>query len=388
MTARESFLAAMRFDTTVPVPKAEFGYWTTAVKRFLREGLHETEALPARLSDNGTITGADRVDPDGSEVPDRNVRPACGLDSYAAKFPCDYSPLLPARVLEDEPDYRVVVDRYGITKKERKGGTTPPLDLAFPVTCRADFEAYKEHYDSDYSRRLPRTWKTLAPALGSRSYPLRLGGFPFGFLGMPRHLLGTEGLFLAMYDDPQLVKDINAFYLRFVMDYWSPLIEAARPDCVMIWEDMASATGSMISPGAFREFLSPFYRTIIGFLREHGVDNIHVDSDGSIEDLIPLWVELGVTGIFPMERKAGNDLLRIRARFPRLQLLGGIDKRILAQGRTAADIEAELAVAARLLAQGGFIPHVDHHVPDDACWENFRAYRLGLNRLIDEAARG
>ncbi len=178
MTARESFRAAMRFDTSVPVPKAEFGYWTTAVKRFLREGMPETESLPAGLTDNGTITGADRVDPDGSEVPDRNVRPACGLESYPAKFPCDFSPRLAERVLEDEGDYRVVVDRYGITKKERKGGTTPPLDLAFPVTCRADFEAYRERYDRDFSRRLPRTWEKLAPALRGRDYPIRLGDSP------------------------------------------------------------------------------------------------------------------------------------------------------------------------------------------------------------------
>jgi hypothetical protein len=388
MTARESFLAAMRFDTSVPVLKAEFGYWTTAVKRFLGEGMPETEKLPARLSDNGTITGADKVDPGGSEVPDGNVRPACGLDSYAAKFPCDYSPMLPERVLEEDADYRIVVDRYGITKKERKTGTTPPLDMEVPIRSRADFEAYKEHYGRDFSRRLPRTWRDLAPALRSRSCPIRLGGFPFGFLGMPRHLLGTEGLFLAMYDDPGLVKDINEFFLGFVMDYWAGIIEAIRPDCVMIWEDMASATGSMISPEAFGEFLSPYYRRIIGFFRQLGVENIHVDSDGYIEELIPLWVELGVTGVFPMERKAGNDLRRIRARFPRLQLLGGIDKRILMAGRTRADIEAELALAAEILARGGYIPHVDHHVPDDACWENFRSYRLRLNQLIDEAARG
>ena len=387
MTAREAFLAAMRFDTSVPALKAEFGYWTTTVKRFIREGMPVSVELPARLTDNGTITGADKVDPDGKEVADGNVRPACGLSSYAAKFPCDFSPLLPERVLEEDDDDRVVVDRYGITKKERKTATTPPLDLEFPVRSHADFDAYKEHYDRDFARRLPRGWAELAPALRSRPCPIRLGGFPFGFLGMPRHLMGTEGLFLAMYDEPGLVKEINEFFLRFVMDYWAGIIEAVRPDCVMIWEDMASATGSMISPEAFREFLSPFYRRIIGFLRELGVENIHVDCDGYVEDLIPLWVELGVTGIFPLERKAGNDLARIRSRFPRLQLLGGIDKRILAAGRTRADIEAELALAARLLAGGGFIPHVDHHVSDDACWENFRYYRLRLNQLIDEAAK-
>jgi uroporphyrinogen decarboxylase len=190
-----------------------------------------------------------------------------------------------------------------------------------------------------------------------------------------------------MYDDPQLVKDINDFFLRFVMDYWSPIIEQVRPDCVMIWEDMASGTGSMISKDAFREFLRPSYVRIIDFLRQHGVENIHVDSDGYIGELIPLWVELGVTGLFPVERKAGNDLLKIRERFPRLQLLGGVDKRILESGRAEREIDRELAIVRQVLAQGGYVPHIDHHVPDDSVWENFKLYREKLNAIIDSTVR-
>lgn len=384
MTARETFLATMRFDRTAPALKAEFGYWTTTVKRFLREGMPQTCPLPAGLTDNGTISGADAVDPAGSTVADVNVRAACGLDSYAAKFPCDFSPRLPVRVLEEDAEFRTLVDAYGIHKKERKTGSTPPLDIAFPIRTRSDFEAYREHYGPDYSSRFPKDWKALLPGVKAREYPIRLGGFPYGFLGMPRHLMGTEGMFLAMYDDPQLIKDINAFFLDFVMGYWAPIIEAVRPDCVMIWEDMAYSSGSMIGNDAFREFLSPFYRTMVDFLRQTGVQNIHVDCDGYIEELIPLWVEVGVTGVFPMERKAGNDLRRIRARFPRLQLLGGMDKRVLAADKTEADVDRELATAAEILSQGGFIPHVDHHVSDDACWKNFRLYRGKLNRLIED----
>jgi hypothetical protein len=384
MTARDTFNATMRFDRTRPALKAEFGYWTTTIKRFLREGMPEECPLPAGLTDNGTVSGADSVDPAASTVPDVNVRAACGLDSYAAKFPCDFSPRLPVRVLEEDGEYRTLVDAYGIHKKERKTGSTPPLDIAFPIRTHADFEAYREHYSRDFTCRFPKNWDALLPKVKAREYPIRLGGFPYGFLGMPRHLMGTEGMFFAMYDDPQLIKDINTFFLDFVMDYWAPIIEAVKPDCVMIWEDMAYSTGSMISNEAFREFLSPFYRTMVGFLRQVGVQNIHVDCDGYIEELIPLWVEVGVTGIFPMERKAGNDLRRIRARFPRLQLLGGMDKRMLASDKTEADVDQELATAREILAQGGFIPHVDHHVSDDACWKNFRLYRGKLNRLIEE----
>jgi len=385
MTARESFNATMAFDRSHPALKAEFGYWTTTVKRFLKEGMPEKAPLPARLSDNGTVSGSNPVDPAGDVVPDVNVRAACGLDSYAAKFPCDYSPRLPVRVVEEDAEYRTLYDSYGILKKERKTGSTPPLDLEFPIKNRADFAAYREHYDRAAGPRLPRGWDALLPKVRARDYPIRLGGFPFGFLGMPRHLMGTVGLFFAMYDDPQLIKDINAFFLDFVLDYWAPIIEAVRPDCVMIWEDMAYSTGSMISTEAFREFLSPCYRRMVDFLRQMGVQNIHVDSDGYIEELIPLWVEVGVTGLFPFERKAGNDLRRIRRSFPRLQLLGGIDKRVLTADKSEADIDQELAVAAEILAQGGFIPHVDHHVSDDVCWRGFRYYRERLARLIDAA---
>lgn len=384
MNARERFLAAMRFEPGVRAPKAEFGYWTTTMKRFAREGMPVAEPLPADLPDNGTISGAERVDPDDRAVVDRNVRACCGLDPYPAKFPFDVSPQLPEKTLEETEEYRVYTDRYGITQKAYKKGTSVPLDLAFPIGGRADFERYKEHYTRDFRRRLPASWPELKGRLRSRDFPIRLGGFPFGFFGFPRHLIGNANLFLLMYDDPQLVDEINEFFLSYVMDYWAVIIPEVRPDCVLIWEDMASKNGSMISRAMFERFLAPCYRRMVDYLRQLGVENIHVDSDGYIEELIPLWVELGVTGVFPLERQAGNDPLRVRARFPRLQLLGGVDKRVFNCRRSEAEIEGELAVARRLLQSGGVLPHADHHVPDDACWRNFAYYRLRLNRIIDE----
>ena len=48
-----------------------------------------------------------------------------------------------------------------------------------------------------------------------------------------------------------------------------------------------------------------------------------------MEDLLPLYAESGITGWYPMERGAGNDLLKIRKEFPKMQLLGGFDKKVL-----------------------------------------------------------
>lgn len=387
MTPRERFLAVMRFEPGVRAPKTEYGYWTTALKRFIREGLPVAEPLPEGLPDNGTISGAEPIGREAKVTVDRNVRACLGLDPYPSKFPLDWSPRLPERVLEESEEYKVYTDRYGITMKVYKKGTTPPLDLSFPIRGRADFERYRERYSTrELAGRLPSDWEALSRSLRERDFPLRLGGHPFGFFGFPRHLIGSSQLFLLMYDDPQLIKDMNEFFLRFAVEYWDLILPAVHPDCVLIWEDMASKTGSMISREMFEEFMSPYYVRFIDFFRQHGVRNIHVDSDGYIEELIPLWWELGVTGVFPIERQAGNDPLRIRRRFPRLQLLGAVDKRVFDAGHTEADIETELAVTAELLRGGGVVPHADHHVPEDSCWRNFKYYRERLNRLIDESA--
>lgn len=384
MNAREKFLAAMRFEKDNPVLKAEYGYWVTAVKHFIRQGMPVAEPLPRDIPDNGTISGAVKSGEFDSTIVDGNIRAACGLDPYPAKFPMDVSPRLKNVTMEEGAGYKIIRDQFGITKKVLTGGNSTPLDLDFPIKSRKDFEAYKEGYSKPIRERLPLNWDIVLQDTLNRDFPLRLGGFPFGFLGYPRHLIGTAELFMMMYDDPGLIKDMNDFFLDFIMEYWDILIRDLRPDVVLIWEDMASKTGSMISSEMFEEFLSPWYVRLIDFLKQLHVDNIHVDSDGYIEDLIPLWVKLGVTGIFPFERQAGNDMLRIRDAFPKLQIMGAVDKRIFMPDRSFSDIDAELKIAEALLRQGGCIPHADHHVPDDACWKNFSYYRNKLNDLIDK----
>jgi len=42
----------------------------------------------------------------------------------------------------------------------------------------------------------------------------------------------------------------------------------------------------------------PHYKSVTEFLRKHGIDIITVDSDGNINELIPLWLEGGLTVFF------------------------------------------------------------------------------------------
>ncbi len=91
MNARERFLAVMDFEKVPPL-KAEYGFWTTTIKNFIRDGMPVTEELAKNIPDSGTISGADKADPDDSTVEDKNVRACFHLDTYVSKFPCNFSP--------------------------------------------------------------------------------------------------------------------------------------------------------------------------------------------------------------------------------------------------------------------------------------------------------
>jgi hypothetical protein len=131
----------------------------------------------------------------------------------------------------------------------------------------------------------------------------------------------------------------------------------------------------------FEEFLRPYYIEFIDYLSQYGIRHVFVDCDGLISELIPLWIEVGVNGIFPIE--AVNDLEKIRNDYPELKLLGGFNKKVLFQGSRRESIDDELEKVKRVMDKGRYIPHIDHAVSEDVTWENFKYYRKRLNDMCD-----
>jgi len=116
-------------------------------------------------------------------------------------------------------------------------------------------------------------------------------------------------------------------------------------------------------------------------VKGHGIDIILVDTDGNCEDLIPLFLEAGVTGLYPMEVSAGMDIVKARKKYPGLQMMGGVPKNEIALGKER--IDRFLEDVATILRSGGYIPFGDHSIPPHVPWENFLYYRERLNRLIE-----
>jgi uroporphyrinogen decarboxylase len=73
----------------------------------------------------------------------------------------------------------------------------------------------------------------------------------------------------------------------------------------------------------------------------------------------------------------------VRKEYPKLQMIGGIDKRPLIRSREAIDEELNRRIPY-MLEKGGYIPYIDHHVPPDVSWGNYVYYREKLNRMIED----
>jgi uroporphyrinogen decarboxylase len=98
-----------------------------------------------------------------------------------------------------------------------------------------------------------------------------------------------------------------------------------------------------------------------------------VDSDGYVEELIPIWIEAGINVCDPMEVAAGNNLAAFRRAFGRdMAFRGGVDKRAIARG--GETISREIERVKPIIADGGYLPGCDHGVPADVSWPDFVRY--------------
>ena len=134
---------------------------------------------------------------------------------------------------------------------------------------------------------------------------------------------------------------------------------------------MAYNAWPMVSPKTFEELLSPRYRRITETLHAGGVDTIIVDSDGKIDDLVPLWLEAGVNTLMPIEiGTTGMDPDALRKQFGTgLKMVGRFDKRILWKSRET--IAAEVDRLTPVVHQGGFIPCCDHKVTPEVRLDDY-----------------
>ncbi|MFH1762518.1 MAG: uroporphyrinogen decarboxylase family protein [bacterium] len=285
------------------------------------------------------------------------------------------------KVLEHKSGHYIVQDWMGaiveISDEFDPTYLRKPVDfvtrrwIKCPVENRADWEKMKKRYHPNTEGRYPDDFKERCKILRERDYVsgIQING-PFWQL---REWLGFEGLCMMLIDDPEFISDMVDFWKDFVSDNLKPLLEKNILDYVGINEDMAYKAHPMISPDMSRKFLKPSYSLWVKEIKESGCPIVDMDSDGFIEDLIPVWIESGINVCDPIEVAAGCDINKFRERFgKKMAYVGGVDKRCMAKGGEIIEREIERITPA--VKKGGYIPGCDHGVPPDVSWPDFVYY--------------
>jgi len=395
LTIRERFLKIMNFEPCDRTLAWEFCYWAGAVKRWYKEGLVKKEGIPEKFNHADIVHGPGLYWPaylgrkgKGLTLSDSpvgtDVDQFFNLDEGIERVPVNHwvDPEFELKVLNEDERNKLIINQWGVKQKITKMMTSPPEDIEWPVKNRKDWLEYKEtHFRLNIKNRLPVDFSDMAKRYRNITVPLMIGGYPGGFYGSFRILCGDVGISMLYYDDPKLVHEILDFLTDFWIQIYEEVLKDVKPDFFLFWEDMAYNLGSIISPRVFREFLLPRYKRFTNFLKSHNVNITLIDCDGDTSELIPLWIEGGVTGQYPLEPLVKMDLRKLRRDFPKFQLLGGINKKYFSMGKE--QIDEGLEFVPELIEKGGYIPFADHCIVETTSWENMQYYRKQLWKIID-----
>jgi uroporphyrinogen decarboxylase len=369
-TDLQRFEACMAYAASDRRPNHELGVWAQTRARWQRESPEAVRAL-----------GWDWF----------YQEPAIGLDRRDY-IPVDYGfrPRFRRQVIEETPEYEIVRNSKGILTKALIEGTVDGMRmcmdqyLGFPVRNLSDFRAIQKRLLAADPKRYPVDLPQRIERWRQREYPLVLGQncAANGFYWRAREWMGTEALSYAWYDQPALMHEMMAFYADFIIATSRPVLEQIAVEYFVLNEDLSMKNGPLLSPATFRAFIFPHLRRLVDFMHSHGVRYIALDTDGDPTVLIPLFMDAGVDVLWPLERASDVDPVAIRKRFGRsLRLWGGVDKRVLPLGPRA--VREHLRALLPLIEEGGYIPTIDHTVPPDVSWDEFRYYMDAKQALLE-----
>lgn len=290
-----------------------------------------------------------------------------------------FCPFFEEEIIEDRGDKHVIRDKMGIVQLAKKDRDSIPYFLDYPVKNRNDWEKIRdEKLDPDNPARFPANWKELVDKFKNSGAALQIGEYPFGIFGILREFMGVEEFLVSLYTQKDLIHEIMDYMTDFWLAIYKKVCSDLKINHIHIWEDMSGRQGSIISPAMVREFMLPNYKKIKRFAENNGIEVLSVDTDGKVDELLPIFIEGGVNLVYPFEVTAGSDIVKFSEQYPELCIMGGIDKRELAKDKNA--IDGELKRVASMFKGKRYIPGLDHGIPPDISWENFKYY---IRRLHD-----
>ncbi|MEI6876237.1 MAG: uroporphyrinogen decarboxylase family protein [Spirochaetota bacterium] len=177
-------------------------------------------------------------------------------------------------------------------------------------------------------------------------------------------LVGMEGLYFLMYDDPEAAGLLFDRVTDFYYASSERIFEEAGDliDLFFIGNDFGSTTGPLFGPELYERFISPSIRRLCDLGHGFGL-KVMLHCCGGYRPLIPLMIHDGLDGLHALQPNcAGMEPAGLKRDFgDRVLLNGAIDTQtVLLEGGPALAREETLRTLAIMAPGGGYVAGPSH----------------------------
>jgi len=287
-----------------------------------------------------------------------------------AGFGADTSPQLPVEVLHEDREYIIERNSFGGVRRNHRDRSTTPEIIDYPCKSREDWERLKP--------RLQASDRRVDWVSGLQAFQLERSRGRFitysAAVGYDKiqSYVATVRLLKAVIMEPDWVKDMYTTDAKLAMEMCERMINGGFEfDGAYLFCDLGYRNGLFFSPRHYREQLHPVFKDLCDYFKSRDMP-VLLHCCGQVKDLIPYFIEEGITCLQPLEVKAGMDLIELKHRYgDKMCFMGGIDVRLMAQ-EDPAPLEREIREKIRVAKKGGgYIYHSDHSVPKNVSFKQY-----------------
>ena len=338
----------------------------TSKERFQRMYEHrEADRVP--IMDSPWDETIDRWCEEG--MPTRDYVDYFKLDKFV-RVGTDNGPQLPHGIVEETDDYIIKKTSWGATVRNFKKRTTTPEHLGFSINTPDAWYKVKDRIQPTDDRIPWDMLKQNYKRWRDEGYWL-IGGLWFGFDITHSHMVGTEDMLVAMFEEPEWVMDMFETELDVSIKLLERMWDAGYTfDEVHWYDDMGYKGTQFFSLKMYRELLKPYHQRAIDWAHQHGC-YARLHSCGDINPFVPELIDMGLDGLNPLEVKAGMDPVALKQKYgDKLVFHGGTN--VVNWPKRDVILEELDRVIPIMKQNGGYIFASDHSIPPQVSLEDFK----------------
>jgi len=192
-------------------------------------------------------------------------------------------------------------------------------------------------------------------------------------------LRGFENFMMDLLADKPLAHALMGRLVDCYEERVRKYVEAVGQYCTIIQvnDDLGTQNGPQLAPETYREMIKPYHARLWSLIKKFSGKPLLLHSCGSIYELIPDLIEIGIDAINPVQVRAANmDTKKLKKEFGKDLVFwgGGCDtQQVLGNGTPAMVKDEVKRRCADLAPGGGFVFCQVHNIQPNVPPENIMA---------------